>query len=120
MAKKKKEKVDGLSADDIKKIRIAIRKVWSWSTPRKMCDARSKTHPDGFPRCEMCKKKAPKIYIDHIKQVGDVDGGFIARLFCPSTELQAICKKCHDTKTKEERKTKKKGDIQNETIKKTG
>lgn len=94
--------IDGLSAKDIKKIRSAIRKVWSWSYPRRLCIARA-TGPDGFVRCEKCKKKVPKIYPDHVKPVGDVDGGFITRLFVPSKQLQALCKKCHGKKTRQER-----------------
>lgn len=101
-----KEKLDGLSADDIAKIRIAIRKVWSWSHPRRLAIKRSDIG-DGYSRCEGCKRKVPKVFIDHIVQVGDVDGGFIERLFCPSSGLQALCKKCHAEKTKEERKLKK-------------
>lgn len=104
-AKKQTEIVDGLSPKDIEKIRRAIRQVWSWSTPRKLCIKRA-THKDGFPRCEACKKKVPKIYPDHIEPVGNVDSGFIARLFVPSIQLQALCKKCHDQKTRAERALK--------------
>lgn len=112
MAKKRKkmtvEKIDGLSAKDIQRLRTAVRKVWSWSYPRKLCVERA-IHADGFPRCE--NKKCPqkgkpviKVYADHIKPVGAVDGGFIARMWTPSRNLQALCKKCHDKKTREERK----------------
>lgn len=110
MAKKKKEKVDGLSSSDITKIRSAIRKVWHWSYPKKLATARA-VGKDGFSYCEKCKKRSPKVFIDHIKNVGDVDDGFIKRLFCCSKGLQALCKKCHQIKTNQERselrKTKK-------------
>lgn len=96
------EKIDGLSPKDVEKIRKAIRQVWSWSYPRRLCIARA-TGKDGFPKCEQCKKKVPKVYPDHITPVGEVDSGFIERLFTPSKNLQAICKKCHDKKTREER-----------------
>lgn len=99
--------VDGLSAKDVEKIRKAIRKVWSWSFPRKLCINRA-TGKDGFARCEQCKRKVPKIHADHIARVGDVDGGFIARLFCPSKGLQALCTSCHGKKTKAERNAAKK------------
>lgn len=102
LKKTKPEKVDGLSPENIKMIRIAIRQVWSWSHPRKLCLARA-VGKDGFSRCEECKQRVPKVYADHIINVGDVDGGFIARLFCPSSGLQALCKKCHDAKTKAEK-----------------
>ncbi len=96
------ELVDILSAKDIENIRKALRRVWSWSKARKICLARA-VGKDGFPRCELCKTKVPKVYPDHIEPVGDVDSGFIARLWCSSTRLQAICKKCHNRKTKDER-----------------
>jgi len=47
----------------------------------------------------------PKIYVDHIQAVGDVDEGFLKRMFVPSTELQGLCKQCHDKKTKAERQS---------------
>lgn len=103
--KKTKEKVDGLSRNDIAKIRIAIRKVWQWSHPRRLAIKRATLDNDYFA-CEGCGEIVPKIYVDHIVQVGDVDAGFIGRLFCSSSGLQAICKKCHAVKTKEERKRK--------------
>lgn len=109
MAKKKKasiEKIDGLSAGDIEKIRRAIRQVWSWSHPRRLVVKRCLVE-DGFSKCEQCKNVVPKIYVDHTKQVGDVDGGFISRLFVPSKLLQGLCKKCHDAKTKQERASKR-------------
>lgn len=100
--KKRVEKVDGLSAHDIKKIRAAIRQVWHRSHVRKLCVSRC-IGKDGFSYCELCKKRAPKIFIDHKEKVGAVDGGFIRRLFTPSKNLQGLCKKCHDAKTKAER-----------------
>lgn len=107
MAKKKTkikvEKVDGLAPENIARIRVAIRQVWSWSWPRKLCLKRA-LREDGFSVCELCNNVAAKVYIDHIVNVGDVDGGFIERLFCPSSGLQALCKKCHDVKTNGERK----------------
>lgn len=107
--KKKKikpEKTDGLGPVEIRKIRTAIRQVWHRCHARKLCVERC-VGPDGFSYCEKCKKRSPKVLIDHIKKVGDVDGGFIERLFCPSKQLQGLCKTCHDAKTKEERAEKK-------------
>lgn len=105
MAKKKIEKVDGLSANDIKKIRNALRQIWHRSHVRKLCVNRC-IGAGGFSYCEKCKKRAPKVFIDHIIKVGDVDSGFIKRLFTPSKNLQGLCKKCHDAKTKAERAAK--------------
>jgi len=100
--KKVVEKVDGLSPKDISRIRTAVREVWYWSTPRKLAIARA-IGKDGFPRCDGCRKKVPKTYVDHLVNVGKVDGGFIKRMFVPSSGLQNLCKRCHDKKTREER-----------------
>lgn len=104
MPKNKPEKVDGLSADDRKKLRSAIRQVWSWSYPRRLCVKRATDHETGFATCEQCGKTVAKIYPDHIKPVGELSDGYIERMFCPSSELQALCSKCHARKTREERK----------------
>lgn len=104
--KTKEEKFDGLSPKDISRIRAAIRSVWMWSTPRKIAGSRC-IGEDGFLYCEKCKQRTPKIQIDHIIPVGDVDSGFIERLFCPSSGLRALCKPCHQAKTNEQRKAVK-------------
>ena len=101
----KVEKIDGKNPQDEAKIRSAIRKVWMWSYPRKLAKERCKNE-DGFFVCELCHKVVPTIHIDHITPVGLVDEGFIDRLYCPSNQLQSLCKKCHDTKTRLERKSK--------------
>jgi len=104
--KKKISKMDGLGPYEIKRIRQALRKVWHQSHARalvvKRCIGRG-----GFSYCEACGKRSPKVYIDHTIACGDVDGGFIERLFTPSKNLTGMCKKCHDAKTKEERALKK-------------
>lgn len=103
--KKKKQKIakiDGMGPREIAIIRNANRKIWYQSSyARKLCVKRS-IGPDGFPFCEKCKKTVPKNYIDHIVRVGNVDSGFLKRLWCSSKGLQALCKQCHDAKTKEE------------------
>ena len=104
--KKQNKKIDGLSPHDVKKIRAAIRLVWHRSHVRKLCVARC-TGKDGFAICEHCKKKTPHLKIDHLVPVGEVDGGFIKRLFCSSKNLQGLCKACHDKKTKVERQKAK-------------
>lgn len=99
MAKRqKKVKTDGLGSYEIGKIRSAIRLVWQRSRARKLCVLRC-TGEDGFTYCEKCKSITPSLKVDHIHRVGDVDGGFIERLFCPSASLQGLCKMCHDLKT---------------------
>jgi hypothetical protein len=111
--KEKPKPVDGLSPKDLQRVRTAMRQVWSWSTPCRVVRARS-MHGDGFPRCEGkgCQHKGkavPKIFVDHIKPVGSLDtpDNPIFRMFIPSSKLQALCKQCHDKKTKEENKKRK-------------
>lgn len=101
--RKKPEKIDGLSPKDVEKIRSAIRKVWMWSYPRRLAKERCKDE-NGFFVCELCSMVTPTIHIDHIVPVGNVDAGFIERLYCPSSGLQSLCARCHNDKTKEERK----------------
>lgn len=108
--KKAARKVDGLGPHLESKIRSALREVWHRSEARKLVVARVAL-PNGYSRCEdpACKgKRYPKVYIDHVVNVGAVDEGFIKRMFVPSTELQALCKKHHDDKTKAERASKSK------------
>lgn len=108
--KAKKEKpvpIDGLSPNDLKRVRQAVRQVWSWSVPWRIAKKRA-TSPDGFVFCENKKcpykgKPVPKVFVDHIDPVGEVTGPrYIKRLFIPSRFLQCLCKKCHDVKTKAE------------------
>ncbi len=108
MAKKKTKLsgFDGLGPLEAKKIRTAIRLVWHRSHARKLVVKRC-TRKNGFAYCEKCSKKTPALKIDHIRKVGDVDGGFLSRLFCPSKLLQGLCKLCHDAKTKQERQDAK-------------
>lgn len=108
MKRKKIQHTDGLGPHEVKKIRSALRLVWHRSHARKLAVTRC-TGKDGFTFCEACFEKTPKLKVDHIKACGDVDAGFLKRLFCPSSELQGLCKKCHDAKTKAERKAKPKG-----------
>lgn len=105
MAKRLKP-TDGLGPKEIKRIRNALRDVWRYSHARtlviKRCEGK-----DGFSFCEKCKKRTPKLKVDHIIQCGDVDEGYIKRLFIPSFGLQGLCPKCHNLKTKEEREISK-------------
>lgn len=104
MAKRKTtlvEKVDGLSPKDRQKIRNAVRQIWQRSYPRKLCVARA-LDKEGFPFCEKCKKRVPKVQIDHVTPFGDLLNGGIERLFCPSSKLKALCKDCHKKKTKQD------------------
>ena len=98
--KKQKEiKIDGLNPSDIKNLRRAIRQCWTWSTPWRLAKARN-IGKDGFPVCDKCGKKVPKTHVDHILTVGEVDSGFIERMFTASKNLQNLCGPCHKAKTK--------------------
>lgn len=117
MAKKKKVKlpdVDGLGPKDIKRLVTAIRKVWGWNYARRITLERARDK-DGFDVCELCFKRTPKNYPDHIEPVGPFHPKtFIARMFVSSKDLQAVCKECHRKKTNREfkmRRDKKKKEI---------
>ena len=75
----------------------------------------------GLYRCEGCNsevtatvvndngKRVKGIVVDHIKPIVDPDLGFtnwddyINGMFCEADNLQALCHKCHDSKTQQER-----------------
>lgn len=53
-------------------------------------------------------KRIKNVLVDHIEPIVPVTGfdnwdSVIQRLFCSEANLQVLCKKCHDNKTKEER-----------------
>lgn len=109
--KKAAKKFDGLGPHLKQKIRSAIREVWQRSSESRKIVVNRTALPNGYSRCEhpACKgKRYPKNYIDHIENVGDLDGGFIERMFVPSHGLQGLCKAHHDAKTAAERKASKK------------
>ena len=105
MAKKKNKPTDGLGAYEIAKIRSAVRLVWQRSHARKLAKKRC-TNEEGFEVCEKCGAITPGVKIDHIEKVGDVDEGFLERMFVPSEKLQGLCHVCNKIKTKEERAKK--------------
>jgi hypothetical protein len=92
---------DCLNEDDKRNIIKALRKIWHWSHSRRLVLRRCELENDYF-RCEGCRKRAPKLGVDHIQAVGTFDGGYIERLFVPSDKLQGLCKKCHKKKTKKD------------------
>jgi 5-methylcytosine-specific restriction endonuclease McrA len=69
-----------------------------------------------YYQCNKCKEWYRKKYIsvDHIDPVIPVDKGFtswddfVERLFVSEDRLQVLCKTCHNKKTQEERKLRKK------------
>lgn len=103
-AKKMVEKIDGLNPKDLARLRASIRDCWRYSEPHKLVVKRCLL-PNGFSKCEGCKKRVPKVFVDHVEVMGHVLGArYIERMFRPSKELQGLCKKCHDAKTATERK----------------
>jgi len=66
-------------------------------------------------KCAGCKKDFPasQICVDHIEPVVSPKEGFInwdvyiERMFCPKENLQTLCSKCHDVKTKGEKELKR-------------
>jgi hypothetical protein len=69
----------------------------------------------GLYKCAMCLvvSKIEGHHIDHINPVVDPKVGFVGwdtyieRLFCPSSNLQLLCKACHTIKTDKEREERK-------------
>ena len=63
-------------------------------------------------KCAGCKKHfvAKEVQVDHIEPVvspltGFIDWNtFVARMFCPITNLQVLCKECHKVKSDKEKK----------------
>ncbi len=104
MAKKKFQNIDGMGDRDVKNLRSAIRQVWHRSHVRKLVVKRC-TRPDGFTYCEKCGACTPKLKIDHINAVGSPrDPDYLIRMWTPSVNLQGLCPKCHNAKTKQERR----------------
>lgn len=61
-------------------------------------------------QCAKCKKWHPRaeVSVDHIKPCGSLNkledlAQFVKTLFCEVDNLQVLCDKCHDTKSKEDR-----------------
>ena len=93
--------------------------------PRNQCLANAKTKKKRNKktnrlaqhyRCNGCKKEFPlrEVCVDHIQAVVSTKEGFtdfdkyIERMYCSIEGLQVLCKTCHDKKTTEERKKRKK------------
>jgi len=91
----------------------ALRRIWRWSPERKLC---YKAALSGTKyKCASCKKLFPKanVAVDHTSPVVPTTGftdwnTYIERLFCPAVNLQVLCDICHDAKSREERKLRRK------------
>jgi len=98
-------------------IRSALRnksRYWKPITQAKMNARRPYSGPNKRQKfeyqCNTCKKwyAEKDINVDHICPAGTLKSaqdlsGFIERLFCEIDNLQVLCEKCHDLKTKSER-----------------
>lgn len=105
---KQEQKLDGgIGKIEKASIRIAMRQLWQrTSKARAICKKRAFIEK-GMYKCEVCGDIVGDIKVDHNVEVGDLDGGYLERLWCSSSELTAMCAKCHNEKTKEERKRAK-------------
>ena len=98
-------------------IRSALRnksRYWKPITQAKMNARRPYSGPKKRQKfeylCNQCKHwfAEKDINVDHIVPAGTLTcsadlAGFIERLFCEIDNLQVLCEKCHDAKTKLER-----------------
>ena len=109
---KKKIKPFDLEKDKQKIVIANLRKASQYWTPINMCRKHAKVGIKRY-QCSICGAIVEKVAIDHIRAVVPIDGiaswdEFINNLFCDVDNLQALCKDCHDIKTKEENKLRKK------------
>jgi 5-methylcytosine-specific restriction endonuclease McrA len=101
-------------------IRSALRQKSRWWKPITQCKMDARRPYKGPNKrqkfeylCNSCNKYYPekKINIDHIIPAGSLNcsadlPGFVDRLFCEVDNLQCLCEKCHDAKTKSEKNAK--------------
>ena len=99
-------------------IRSGLRQKSRWWKPITECKLKAKRAYKGPNKrqkfeyqCNQCKNWFPEkqINVDHIVPAGSLNcaqdlPGFVERLFCEIEHLQVLCEKCHDKKTKLEKK----------------
>lgn len=99
-------------------IRSALRNKSRWWKPILICKQKSRRPYKGPNKrqkyeyqCNACGNWFPekKIAVDHIIPAGALNcyadlPGFVERLFCEQDNLQTLCDKCHDGKTKKDKK----------------
>lgn len=98
-------------------IRSALRQKSRWWKPILECKNSSRRFYKGINKrqkyeyqCNNCQQWFPdkSINVDHIIPAGTLRmatdlPGFVERLFCEKENLQVLCSKCHDCKTKEDK-----------------
>jgi len=101
-------------------IRSALRQKSRWWKPILQCKLAARRAYKGPNKrqkfeyqCATCKQwfQEKKINVDHIHPAGSLNcaadlPGFVERLFCEQDNLQVLCEKCHDIKTKIEKNGK--------------
>lgn len=114
--KKKKTKVILLSINDSgfrSFLMSGLRRLSRFWEPAK-CVINKARIARGMYQCSSCNKIVghKEIKADHINPVIPVDGftnwnDVITRMFCEESGFQALCKDCHDIKTKKENEQRK-------------
>lgn len=103
-------------------IRSALRQKSRWWKPITEAKNNAKRRYKGPNKrqkweylCASCNTyhMGKNINVDHIVPAGTLKcaddlPGFVERLFCEAAGLQVLCSKCHDKKTEQERKSKRK------------
>lgn len=105
-----------------------LRRLFFYSPLRREALKGAKVPNKNKYKCKKCKKLfiLNQVTVDHIKPIIDRNEGFptttrliyylevvddwtsyVHNLFCGLDNLQVLCKKCHDRKTKDERKRAK-------------
>lgn len=98
-------------------IRSALRQKSRWWKPITECKMKARRAYKGTNKrqkyeyqCNECKGwfAEKQINVDHIVPAGSLNcaqdlPGFVERLFCEIDNLQVLCEKCHDRKTKLEK-----------------
>ena len=99
-------------------IRSTLRNKSRWWKPITECRLKAKRAYKGPNKrqkfeyqCNACKNwfAQKNINVDHIIPAGSLNcaqdlPGFVERLFCETDNLQVLCEKCHDIKTKLDKK----------------
>lgn len=84
-----------------------IRKLSIWS-PERTAVLRERRVEPGLYQCVKCRRLVHKLQCDHIKPVGrQFENGemesWVRKMLCLRSNLQGLCKECHDKKTLIER-----------------
>lgn len=97
------------SKEKVNFIRSGLRSLWLKWPPRYHAKVAAKVR-HGIYLCagyetEPHEVRAKEIQVDHIEPIGELKDwdSHIEKMFCPASNLQVLCKDCHNKKTKNER-----------------